>query len=70
MSFATINYLQGELEVEFYYHKGFAGNHEEPPEAEMIEIENIKYDNVDVADIVDWDIVENELWKHIENEKG
>lgn len=32
-----------DLSVDFYYHKGYAGSLEEPPEPEEIEIDNIAF---------------------------
>ena len=56
------------VEVEFEFNKGFKGNNEEPPEPEEVEIIKVKYNGITVDDIVDYDIVEQNLWKVIANE--
>ena len=55
--FLEVPYLEGEIVVEFEYYKGWAGNREEPPEPEDIEIVKVMFNNVDVTIIVDLDIV-------------
>lgn len=59
--FLEVPYLNGEVEVEFDYYKGWAGNREEPPEPEDIEIIKVMFEGINVTDIVDLDSIQDTL---------
>ena len=56
-----VPYLNGEVEVEFDYYKGWAGSREEPPEPEDIEINKVMFKRIDVTNIVDLDPIQDTL---------
>lgn len=63
-----VTYKYDTVEVDFDYYKGFAGNAEEPPEPAEIEINKVWYAGTNVSTIVDFEEIEQSLWKVIDFE--
>lgn len=59
--YLEVPYMNSQVEVEFDYYKGWAGNREEPPEPEEIEITKVIYRGTDVTDIVDLEALHEDL---------